>query len=80
MKTVYLLESLSNPGKRYVGITTNLEHRLAEHNAGKSPHTCRFKPWKCVVAITFEDASKAETFENYLKQGSGHAFANRHFW
>jgi hypothetical protein len=23
---------------------------------------------------------KAEQFEKYLKHGSGHAFANRHFW
>jgi len=80
MKTVYLLESLSNPGKRYVGITTNLEQRLSEHNAGKSPHTSKFKPWKCVVALNFADDAKAEVFEKYLKQGSGHAFAKRHFW
>lgn len=80
MKTVYLLESVSHPGKRYVGITTNLEQRLSEHNAGKSSHTSKFKPWKCVVALNFSDDSKAEAFEKYLKQGSGHAFAKRHFW
>jgi predicted GIY-YIG superfamily endonuclease len=80
MKTVYLLESLSYTGKRYTGITENIERRLAEHNAGKSPHTSRFKPWKCVVAISFADDEKAEAFEKYLKQGSGHAFAKRHFW
>jgi hypothetical protein len=33
---VYLLESLSTPNARYVGITANLKRRLAEHNAGKS--------------------------------------------
>ncbi len=80
MKIVYLLKSVSFTGKRYVGITTNLEQRLSEHNAGKSPHTSRFKPWKCSVSLCFEDDSRAEAFEKYLKQGSGHAFANRHFW
>lgn len=80
MKTVYLLESVSRPGKRYVGVTTNLEQRLSEHNAGKSIHTSRFKPWKCIVALNFADNAKAEAFEKYLKQGSGHAFAKRHFW
>ncbi len=70
MKTVYLLESVSHPGKRYVGITTNLEQRLAEHNAGKSPHTSRFRPWNCAVSITFSDDCKAEAFEDYLKQGT----------
>jgi predicted GIY-YIG superfamily endonuclease len=80
MKTVYLLESISYPKKRYIGITTHLEQRLAEHNAGKSPYTSSFKPWKCVVAINFENSAKAEAFEKYLKQGTGHAFARRHFW
>jgi len=80
MKYVYLLESISNPSKRYIGITRNLSSRLKEHNAGKSPHTAKFKPWKLVVAIRFADHKKAEAFEKYLKAGSGHAFAKRHFW
>jgi len=80
MKYVYLLESISNPGKRYIGITTDFANRLKEHNAGKSPHTAKFKPWKTIVAIKFSDDRKADLFEKYLKNGSGHAFANRHFW
>ena len=80
MKYVYLLESISNPGKRYIGITGNFNSRLKEHNSGKSPHTARFKPWKTIVVIKFSDDRKAEAFEKYLKNGSGHAFANRHFW
>src|SRR5205823_14970769 len=36
---VYLIESLSAARDRYVGITSNLEQRLREHNAGKSSHT-----------------------------------------
>jgi len=39
MYYVYLIESLSAAGERYVGITTNLEQRLREHDAGKSSHT-----------------------------------------
>jgi GIY-YIG catalytic domain len=46
---VYLLESLSFPGERYVGSTTDPRARLAEHNAGKSPHTSKFKPWRMVT-------------------------------
>ena len=63
MKYVYLLESTSNPSKRYIGITSNLNNRLKEHNAGKSTHTSRFKPWKIVVAAKFADDQKAEKFE-----------------
>jgi putative endonuclease len=80
MKYVYLLQSISNPNKRYIGIASDLNKRIKEHNTGKSPHTNKFKPWKVIAAIRFEDNRKAEAFEKYLKSGSGHAFANRHFW
>ncbi len=80
MRYVYLLQSLSSPQERYVGITADFERRLAEHNAGQSPHTAKFRPWKPMVVIRFEDDLKAERFEKYLKSGSGHAFARRHLW
>lgn len=79
VKYVYLLESLKVSGQRYVGTTSDLNKRLKEHNSGKSAHTNKFKPWKIVVAVRFEDDHKADNFERYLKSGSGYAFANRHF-
>ena len=80
MRCVYLLRSRSDPAKRYIGSTDDLQRRLAEHNAGKSPHTAEHIPWSVVVAVYFEDDGRAEAFERYLKNGSGHAFAKRHFW
>jgi predicted GIY-YIG superfamily endonuclease len=80
MKYVYLLRSVSDPSRKYIGLTSNLQQRLDEHNAGKSPHTRKFVPWECEVAIRFSDHAKAEAFEEYVKHGSGHAFAQRHFW
>ena len=80
MKYVYLLRSLSNPGKRYVGITSDFQERIKQHNTGQSPHTAKFRPWKPVVVIRFEDHGRAERFERYLKSGSGRAFAKRHLW
>ena len=80
MKYVYLLQSLSKPSKRYVGITSDFTQRLRQHNSGHSPHTANHRPWKAVVVIRFEDDAKAEAFERHLKAGSGHAFAARHFW
>ena len=77
---VYLLRSTSHPDQRYVGLTSDLRARLAEHNAGRSPHTSKYVPWKLAVAVHFADSSKAHAFERYLKHGSGHAFARRHFW
>jgi len=80
MYTVYLIQSLSNPDKRYTGFTTNLGRRLTEHNAGKTPFTKNFSPWEIKVAVQFKDEKKAKDFEKYLKHGSGHAFSKRHFW
>jgi putative endonuclease len=77
---VYLLGSLSSNERRYVGMTTDLKRRLQEHNAGKSYHTSKFKPWRLVTYVAFSDRAKAESFERYLKSGSGHAFANRRLW
>ena len=80
MTYVYLLRSISSPGQRYIGKTNDLKRRLAEHNGGKSVHTRKYAPWKLVAAFAFADDRKALAFERYLKTGSGHAFAARHFW
>jgi predicted GIY-YIG superfamily endonuclease len=77
---VYLIESLSIPGERYVGLTKDLKARLAEHNAGKSPHTAKFKPWRVTTYVAFSEQAKAIAFERYLKSGSGHAFARKRLW
>ena len=77
---MYLLQSEAFAGQRYVGITSDLRKRLAEHNVGKSPHTSKYAPWKLVTYIAFSDEQKAEIFERYLKSGSGHAFASKRLW
>jgi putative endonuclease len=76
----YVLQSQIEPSQRYVGHTTDLRQRVAEHNSGKCPHTSKFLPWKVRVYIAFETIEQAQHFERYLKSGSGRAFANRHFW
>jgi len=80
VKYVYLLQSISSPKQRYIGITDDLGKRLQNHNSGGSPHTAKFRPWKIAVAIHFKDKRKAAAFEQYLKSGSGRAFANRRLW
>jgi predicted GIY-YIG superfamily endonuclease len=77
---IYLIESLSAQDERYVGMTADLKQRLQEHNAGKSSHTSKFRPWKLTTYIAFTDRAKAEAFERYLKSGSGHAFASKRLW
>lgn len=80
MHYVYLIESLSCPGQRYTGVTGDLRARLNEHNAGKSPHTSKFRPWSVRTYLAVSQAEQAKAFEAYLKSGSGHAFANRRLW
>lgn len=80
MKYVYLLQSLTRPEQRYIGLTSNVDQRLSDHNSGKSPHTSKYRPWKIVTYHAFVDESKATAFETYLKSGSGRAFGSRHFW
>jgi predicted GIY-YIG superfamily endonuclease len=80
MKYIYLLQSISYPNQRYIGLTSNVDERLKAHNEGKSSHTSKFKPWKLVTYLAFSDESKAVEFEKYLKSGSGRAFANKRLW
>ena len=77
---VYLIGSVSSNEQRYVGVTSDLKRRLQEHNAGQSFHTAKFKPWRLVTYVAFSDRAKADSFERYLKSGSGHAFANKRLW
>jgi putative endonuclease len=77
---VYLLQSETAGGRRYVGLTMDLKRRLADHNAGKSPHTSKYGPWSLITYVAFSDGQKAELFERYLKSGSGHAFAKKRLW
>ncbi len=76
----YLIESINRPGKRYIGHTTDLKQRIADHNADRCDHTTKFAPWKLKIYVAFETLEQAQGFECYLKSGSGHAFAGRHFW
>jgi len=76
---VYILTSLADPNRHYVGCTTDLRARLQSHNSGQSPHTAKYRPWHIETVLSFSCTAKAHAFERYLKTGSGRAFAKRHF-
>ena len=76
---VYILIDTTTETYHYAGSTQDLQSRLTKHNAGEVPHTSKFKPWRIQTAIAFDGKEKATAFEAYLKTGSGHAFAKRHF-
>lgn len=77
MHIVYILTSLKNPAKHYVGITQDLDKRLKEHNSELSYYTKRYAPWDVETYVVFKSKKAAELFERYLKEGSGQAFLVR---
>ena len=77
MHIVYILKSRKDSAKTYVGITEDLEKRLKEHNAGLSYYSKRYAPWYVETHIVFGNKALAESFEQYLKEGSGQAFMTK---
>ena len=75
MNYVYVVQSITDPNQFYTGLCGDVQKRLAAHNAGQSPHTSKYKPWRLVSAHYFADDQVAAQFERYLKSGSGRAFA-----
>jgi putative endonuclease len=75
----YILRSINNPTQRYIGSTSDLRQRLKDHNSNKVRHTSKYSPWEIEWYCAFKTKEKALNFERYLKSGSGHAFAKRHF-
>ena len=76
---VYVLKNADRDPHFYVGLSSDVDGRLADHNAGRCPHTVSRRPWDRHVVIEFSDEGRAIRFERYLKSGSGRAFARRHF-
>jgi putative endonuclease len=75
---VYVLRSVGTPDRYYTGLTSDLNARLDDHNAGRCRHTADGRPWIIDLSVHFADETRAVRFERYLKTGSGCAFAQRH--
>jgi len=67
---VYILESLST-GRYYVGSTTDLAHRLEEHNAPESNPsrwTRSRGPWRLLFSKEFSTSTEALCAEKFIKR------------
>ncbi len=68
---IYAIKS-DKDNRIYVGMSSNIERRLEEHNNGQVFSTQNFRPW---VLIFFEkcgnDRKYARQREKYWKSGSG---------
>ncbi len=67
MFCTYILESLKN-GRFYIGHCEEVQTRIEEHNAGVTPSTRPYRPWKLVYTETFETRSHAIRRENEIKK------------
>ena len=66
---VYVIGNINSFSYRtYVGWTTNLERRLAEHNAGCGARSTRGRQWKLLYAERFRNRSDAMSREWYMKR------------
>lgn len=66
---VYILGSTGKGGYRtYVGWTTDLERRLAQHNAGAGARSTRGRNWTLLYAERFRTRGPAMSREWYLKR------------
>lgn len=77
MTYVYILQSLEQGDRYYIGVTADLRARLEKHNAGEVPHTSKYAPWAIKTYLAFSNEQQAFAFEKYLKSASGRAFAKK---
>ena len=78
-RLVYVLRELNRRPAFLCRSHLGRRGRLADHHAGRCPHTACHRPWQVHVVDQFPDQARAIRFERYLKSGSGRAFAKRHF-
>ena len=76
MITLYVIEGLAT-GRRYVGITNNLERRLSEHENGASQSGRLIGPFRLLVTESFQTYRAAREREKFLKSGQGREWLKR---
>jgi putative endonuclease len=74
---VYILQNQKTK-KFYTGFTEDLKSRLESHTS-KTVKTTQNGTYQLVFSCALQTKQKALVFERYLKHGSGHAFARKHF-
>jgi predicted GIY-YIG superfamily endonuclease len=74
---VYVIVSVADPQRRYVGLTWDVSKRLLSHNDGQSLQTARHRPWRLVVYLGFSTADGAAAFAKFLKSSAGRGVVDR---
>ncbi len=58
----------------YVGITENVDRRVAQHNAGYEKTTRPYRPFRLLHTEVFASRTEARQREIFLKSSSGKRF------
>lgn len=73
MYQVYILQNSQD--RYYIGLSDNIQTRLAQHNNNQSRWTKNKGPWQLIWQSSFMTLSEARKLENKLKrQGRGSGF------
>jgi putative endonuclease len=73
--TLYIIRGLST-GKKYIGITNNLQRRLSEHRNGGTKGGQIIGEFELIHTEEFDDYSSARKREVFLKSGRGRQWMN----
>lgn len=79
MYYTYVLRN-SQTNRYYIGYTSNLKNRLAQHFSGRSKSTKSNLNYELEWYCAFLTQEQAISFEKYLKTGSGIAFMKKRFF
>lgn len=69
MYQVYIIKNQAD--QKYIGLSEDIEKRLADHNLGKSKWTKGKGPWKVVRESSEMSLSEARKLENKMKRQKG---------
>jgi putative endonuclease len=75
---VYVLRSIPS-GRRYIGMSSDVQKRLGEHNTKSGRWTSSFKPWEIIGTEEFETRGEATKREAFLKSRAGIAVRQEWF-
>jgi len=70
MYFVYAIKSLID-GRIYVGLSSNINRRILEHNSGQVFSTKGYRPWKLIFKEKAPNRQEARKREKYFKSGCG---------
>ena len=70
MFIVYILYS-KNHDRYYVGMTSDIQQRLKDHNSGNNKSTKPYRPWVVLHKEIFQNRIDARSREKYLKTAAG---------